>query len=273
MTVEESIHVIFYETNICEQSATKINTDEDGQNIFLKNLDSNTEIQLIESSIQPIENLQQEGLPKDWKVPKDLSIDNIIGQIHKGVSTRRHVSEFCNHSAFVSKIEPQSVCEALKDEFWTSAMQEELNQFVRNEVWTLVPRTNQMNVIGTKWVFINKYDDLGIITRNKARLVAKEYNQAEGIDYDETFAPVERLEVVRLLLAFACMSGFKLFQMDGKSAFLNGIVNEEIYVSQPPGFEDHKHPECVYKLKKALYGLKQAPRQWYERLSLFLFIS
>ena len=125
-------------------------------------------------------------------------------------------------------------------------------------------------MIGTKWVFRNKSDDSGIITRNKARLVAKGYDQAEGIDYDETFAPVARLEAVRLLLAFACMSGFKLFQMDVKSAFLNGIVNEKIYVSQPPGFEDHKHPECVYKLKKALYGLKQAPCQWYERLSLCL---
>jgi len=270
MTVQESIHVIFYETNNCEQATAKINTEEDDQNIFSKNLDNNTEIQPIESLTQPIETLQQEDLPKDWKVPKDLSIDNIIGQIHREVSTKRHVAEFCNHSAFVSKIEPQSVCEALEDEFWTTAMQEELNQFVRNEVWTLVLRTNQMNVIGTKWVFKNKSDDSGIITRNKARLVAKGYNQAEGINYDETFTPVARLEVVRLLLAFACMSGFKLFQMEVKSAFLNGFVNEEIYVAQPPGFEDHKHPECVYKLKKALYGLKQVPRQWYERLSLFL---
>ena len=131
-------------------------------------------------------------------------------------------------------------------------MQEELNHFLRNEVWTFVPRTNQMNVIGTKWVFINKSDDSGVITRNKAKLVAKGYNQAEGIDYDETFTLVARLEAVRLLLDFACMSGFKLFQMDMKSAFLNGFVNEEIYVSQPPGFEDHKHPGCVYKLNKGI---------------------
>ena len=173
MSIEESIHVIFYETNKCEQVAAKINTDEDEQNIFLKNFDSNTEFQPIESSIQPTENLQQEDLPKDWKVPKDFSIDNIIGQIHKGVSTRRHVAEVFNHYAFVSKVEPQSVSEVLKDEFWTTAMQEELNQFVRNDVWTLVPKTNQMNVVGTKWVFRNKSDDSGIITRNKARLVAK----------------------------------------------------------------------------------------------------
>ena len=102
--------------------------------------------------------------------------------------------------------------------------------------------------------------------------MAKGYNQEQGIDYGETFAPVARLEAVRLLLAFACMSGFKLFQMDVKCAFLNGIINEVVYVEQPSGFEDHQHLNHVYKLKKALYGLKQAPRQWYERLSkLYMF--
>jgi len=127
-----------------------------------------------------------------------------------------------------------------------------------------------MNIIGTKWVFRNKMDEHGVITRNKARLVAKGYNKKEGIDYDEKYAPVARLEAVRLLLSFSCIKGFKLFQMDVKGAFLNGYINEEVFVSQPPGFEDHQHPGHVFKLKKALYGLKQAPRQWYERLSDFL---
>jgi len=113
-------------------------------------------------------------------------------------------------------------------------------------------------------------DEHGVITRNKAKLVAKGYNQVEGINYDETYAPVAQLEAVRLLLAFSCIKGFKLFQMDVKSAFLNGYINEEVFVSQPPGFEDHQHPGHMFKLKKALYGLKQAPRQWYERLSDFL---
>ncbi len=108
------------------------------------------------------------------------------------------------------------------------------------------------------------------MVRNKARLVAKGYNQEEGIDFDETFAPVARLEAIRLLLAFACSKDFKLFQMDVKSAFLNGYINEEVYVEQPPGFENHQYPNHVYKLNKALYGLKQAPRAWYERLSKFL---
>jgi len=167
-------------------------------------------------------------------------------------------------------VEPKSNEEAIKDENWVAAMHEELKQFTRNDVWFLVPRSDEMNIIGSKWVFRNKLDESGVITRNKARLVAKRYNQEEGIDYGETFAPVARLEAVRLLLAFSCMSGFKLFQMDVKSAFLNGIINEEVYVEQPSGFEDHQHRNHVYKLKKALYGLKQAPRQWYERLSSFL---
>jgi len=209
-------------------------------------------------------------LPKKWRIPRDLSVENIIGQIKKGVSTHSIVSIYCRHSTFVSQVEPKSIEETLNDEKWVAAMHEKLNQFRRNDVWLLVPKSDEMNIIGTKWVFRNKLDESGMITRNKARLVAKGYNQEEGIDYGETFAPVARLEAVRLLLAFSCMSGFKLFQMDVKSAFLNGIINEEVYVEQPPRFEDYQHPNHVYKLKKALYGLKQAPRQWYERLSNFL---
>jgi len=105
-------------------------------------------------------------------------------------------------------------------------MHEELNQFMKNDVWFMVPKTDEMNIIGTKWVFRNKVDESKVITRNKSRLVAKGYNQEEVIDYDETFTPVARLEAVRLLLAFTCMSGFKLFQMDVKSVFLNGAINE-----------------------------------------------
>ncbi|GJS94093.1 retrovirus-related pol polyprotein from transposon TNT 1-94 [Tanacetum coccineum] len=133
-----------------------------------------------------------------------------------------------------------------------------------------VPQPRNMKIIGTKWVFRNKLDENGIISQNKARLVAQGYNQQEGIDYDETYAPVARLESIRILLAYACALDFKLFQMDVKSAFLNGFINEEVYVAQPPGFIDFKKPDHVYKLKKALYGLKQAPKAWYDRLKAFL---
>ncbi|GJT26447.1 retrovirus-related pol polyprotein from transposon TNT 1-94 [Tanacetum coccineum] len=153
-----------------------------------------------------------------------------------------------------------NVNEALKDESWIIAMQEELNQFVANDVWELVLQPKNMTIIGTKWVFRNKLDENGVISGNKARLVAQGYNQQEGIDYDETYAPVARLESIRILLAYAYALDFKLFQMDVKSAFLNGLINEEVYVAQPPGFIDFEKPDHVYKLMKALYGLKQAPK-------------
>ncbi|GJY23554.1 retrovirus-related pol polyprotein from transposon TNT 1-94 [Tanacetum coccineum] len=127
-----------------------------------------------------------------------------------------------------------------------------------------------MTIIGTKWVYRNKLDENGVVTRNKARLVAQGYNQQEGIDYDETYAPVARLESIRILLAYACALDFKLYQMDVKSAFLNDFINEEVYVAQPLGFIDFAKPNHVYKLKKALYGLKQAPKAWYDRLKAFL---
>ncbi|GKD59918.1 retrovirus-related pol polyprotein from transposon TNT 1-94 [Tanacetum coccineum] len=139
-------------------------------------------------------------------------------------------------------------------------MQEELNQLIANDVWELVPQPKNMKIIGTKWVFRNKLDENGVVSRNKARLVTQGYNQQEGIDYDETYAPVARLKSIRILLAYACAIDFKLFQMDMKSAFLNGLINEEVYVAQPPGFINFEKPNHVYKLKKALYGLKQAPK-------------
>ena len=152
-------------------------------------------------------------------------------------------------------------------------MQEELNQFERQKVWKLVPCPKNKSVIGTKWVYRNKLDENGIVTRNKARLVAKGYSQEEGIDYDETFAPVARLEAIRMFLAFAAHSNFKVYQMDVKSAFLNGELGEEVYVEQPPGFVDAEFEDFVYLLFKALYGLKQAPRTWYDTLAEFLIKS
>jgi hypothetical protein len=148
------------------------------------------------------------------------------------------------------------------------AMQEELNNFTRNDVWHLVPHPNQ-NVVGTKWVFRNKQDGHGVVTRNKARLVAQGYSQVEGLDFDETYALVARLE----LLVYATYHGFKLYKMDVKSAFLNGPVKEEVYVEQPLGFEDSEYPNHVYKLSKALYVLKQAPRAWYECLRDFVITN
>ncbi|GJR54081.1 retrovirus-related pol polyprotein from transposon TNT 1-94 [Tanacetum coccineum] len=127
-----------------------------------------------------------------------------------------------------------------------------------------------MTIIGIKWVLRNKLDENGIVSQNKARLVAQGYNQQEGIDYDETYALVARLESIRILLAYTCALDFKLFQMDVKSAFLNGFINEEVYLALPSGFIDFEKQDHVYKPKKALYGLKQATKAWYDKLKAFL---
>ena len=158
----------------------------------------------------------------------------------------------------------------MKDDSWIIAMQDELNQFERNEVWKLVPRPNDHLVIGTKWVFRNKQDESSIMGRNKVRLVAKGFNQEEGINYEETFTTVARLEAIRMLLAYASSINFKLFQMDVKSAFLNGFISEEVYVEQPPGFENNSLPNHVFRLTKALYGLKHFPGLGMRDLVLFL---
>ncbi|WVZ80555.1 LOW QUALITY PROTEIN: hypothetical protein U9M48_028023 [Paspalum notatum var. saurae] len=150
-------------------------------------------------------------------------------------------------------------------------MHEELENFERNHVRDLVEPPPNCRPIGTKWVFKNKRGEDGMVVRNKARLPG--VLSKEGIDYEETFAPVARLEAIRILLAFAASKGFKLQQMDVKSAFPNGFIEEEVYVRQPPGFESARFPDGVYKLRKALYGTKQAPRAWYARLKSFLLKS
>nr|GEZ71241.1 hypothetical protein [Tanacetum cinerariifolium] len=164
-----------------------------------------------------------------------------------------------------------SVCtRALRDADWVSAMPEELDQFARSKVWRLVPRPEGKTIIKTKWIFKNKKDESSLVIRNKARLVAVGYSQQEGVNYDETFAPVARIEAIRLFLAYAAHKNFTVFQMDVKTAFLNGILTEKVYVGQPPCFVSKQYPDHVYALDKSLYGLKQAPRAWYDVLSQFL---
>jgi hypothetical protein len=165
-------------------------------------------------------------------IQRNHLVDQILGDISKGVTTSSRLANFCEHYSFVSSIEPFKVEEALQDPDWVLAMQEELNNFKINEVWSVVPRPKQ-NVVGTKWVFRNKQDEHGVVTRNKARLVTKGYAQVTGLDFEETFSPVARLESIHILLAYAAHHSFKLFQMDVKSAFLNGPNKDEVYVEQP----------------------------------------
>ncbi|XP_066361067.1 uncharacterized protein [Miscanthus floridulus] len=199
---------------------------------------------------------------------------NIIGNLDERTTRNRGMKNknYCVfvHTAFVASFEPRDVGHALSDSNWVNAIHEELENFAQNQVWVLVDPPPSCKPIGTKWVFKNKQGEDGHVVRNKARLVAQGFSQKEGIDYGKTFAPVACLEAIRILLAFAASRGYKLYQMDVKSAFLNGFIEEEVYVKQPPGFEHPNFPDRVFKLQKALYGLKQAPRAWYARLKTFL---
>nr|GFA58902.1 retrovirus-related Pol polyprotein from transposon TNT 1-94 [Tanacetum cinerariifolium] len=164
----------------------------------------------------------------------------------------------------------QNVKEAMTDPAWIEAMQEELFQFKRLDVWVLVPAPDNISPLTLKWLFKNKHDEEQTVIRNKSRLVVRGYRQEEGIDFEESFALVARMEAIRIFLAYVAHKSFSVFQMDVKTAFFRGSLKEDVYVCQPEGFIDVDHPSHVYKLKKALYGLKQAPRAWYGELSTFL---
>nr|GEX04766.1 retrovirus-related Pol polyprotein from transposon TNT 1-94 [Tanacetum cinerariifolium] len=230
-------------------------------------------------------------------------------------------------------MEPKNVKEAMTDPAWIESMQEKLLQFKRMDVWVLVPTPDNISPLTLKWIFKNKHDEEQIVIRNKSRFVVRGYRQEEGLDFEESFAPVARMEAIRIFLAYAAHKSFTVFQMDVKTAFLQGLLKEDVnksrlvvrgyrqeegldfeesfalvsrmeaimiflayaahksftmfqmdvktaflhgslkedvYVCQPEGFIDADHPSHVYKLKKALYGLKQAPRAWYDELSTFL---
>ncbi|GJS08189.1 putative ribonuclease H-like domain-containing protein [Tanacetum coccineum] len=240
------------------------------------------------------ENAEQEMFAQDdistKRIHKDHPIDNVIGEVQSTVQTRRmskptseqgflsdvyeqkthDTLNTCLYACFLSQIEPTSIAKALSDSSWVEAMQEELLQFKLQQVWILVDLPNGKKAIRTKWVFKNKKDERGIMIRNTAKLVAQGHRQEEGINYEEVFAPMARIKAIRLFLAYASFMGFLVYQMDVKSAFLYGTIEEEVYVTQPPGFKDPDHPDKVYKVVKALYGLHQAPRAWYETLANYL---
>nr|GEU89487.1 retrovirus-related Pol polyprotein from transposon TNT 1-94 [Tanacetum cinerariifolium] len=182
------------------------------------------------------------------RVHKDHPKEQIIGDPNLNTQTRRMIN-FSKETTM-----------ALKDSSWIEAIQEELLQFKLQDVWNLVDLPYGKRAIGSKWVFKNKLDERGIVIRNKTRLVAQGHTQEKGIDYDEVFAPVAKIEAIRHFMAFASFKDFIVYQMDVKSTFLYGKIEEEVYVCQPPGFEDPDFPDKVYKVKKALYGLHQAPK-------------
>ncbi|GKA86974.1 retrovirus-related pol polyprotein from transposon TNT 1-94 [Tanacetum coccineum] len=198
-------------------------------------------------------------------IQKDHPKDQIIGDLNLSTQTMRIIN-FSAENAMVSYISKQR--RTNQKDYQNCLFACFLSQ--QEPKKTLVDLPKGKRAIGTKWVYRNKKDDRGIVVRNKARLVVQGYTQEEGIDYDKVFAPVARIEAIRLFLAYASYMGFIVYQMDVKSAFLYGTIEEEVYVCQPPSFEDPKFPDKVYKVEKSLYGLHHAPRAWYETLSTYL---
>nr|GEV93003.1 reverse transcriptase domain-containing protein [Tanacetum cinerariifolium] len=194
------------------------------------------------------------------KVKKNFKAHALVSYIQKQQRNNHKDFQYCLFACFLSQVEPKKISQVLEDESWVDAMQEELLQFQIQKVWVLVDLPFGKKAIGTKWVYRNKKDEREVVVRNKVKLVAQGHMREEGIDYDEVFALVVRIESIRIFLAFTSYMVFIVYQMDVKSAFPYGTIDEEVYVIQPPRFLDPKFPNKVYKVVKALYGLHQALR-------------
>ncbi|GKE38315.1 retrovirus-related pol polyprotein from transposon TNT 1-94, partial [Tanacetum coccineum] len=194
---------------------------------------------------------------------KDHPIANIIGDPSHFVSMRKQLETdamWCYFDAFLTSVEPKNFKQEMTKPSWIDAMQEEIHQFERLEVWELVPCPDNVFLMKLKWIYKVKTDESDGVLKNKARLVAQGFKKEEGIEFEELFAPVARIEAIRIFVANAAHKIMTIYQMDVKTDFLNGELKEEVYVSQPEGFVNQDNPSHVYKLKNALYGLKQAPR-------------
>jgi hypothetical protein len=180
-------------------------------------------------SISSQDELDIFNLPKEpsSRVKLNYPHKQLLGDRNEGIQLRNRVVNQVSYNCYLSQYEPKKVKEALQDESWIATMHDELHQFTQNDVWSLISRPLDHNIIGTKWIFKNKFDEHGTVVRNMASLVAQGYKQIEGVDFDETFAPVAHLESIRILLSIACHLEFKLYQMDVKSDFL------KVYVEQP----------------------------------------
>ncbi|GJZ09913.1 putative ribonuclease H-like domain-containing protein [Tanacetum coccineum] len=261
-------------TNIVNTASTPVSTTSPYGRLSFTDLTNTDQNDSKIPALEEIYNNPTDGISTnssyddEGAVADFTNLEPIVNQRRNNHKDFQH----CLFACFLSQNEPKKTSEALEDESWVGAMQEELQQFKIQKVWILVDLPYGKKAIRTKWVYRNKKDERGVVVRNKARLVAQGHRQEEGIDYDEVFAPVARIEAIRIFLAFASYMGFIVFQMDVKRivAFLYGKIDEEVYVSQPPGFIDPKYPKKVYKVVKALYGLHQAPRAWYATLSTFL---
>nr|GEU45060.1 retrovirus-related Pol polyprotein from transposon TNT 1-94 [Tanacetum cinerariifolium] len=207
------------------------------------------------------------ALGKSKKSSHQLKVQEAAA-LRANVLADSHVSTSIDQDAPSTK--PKNFKQAMTEPSWINVMLEEIHEFERLEVWELVPCPDKVFLIKLKWIYKIETDDFGGVLKNKARLVAQGFRQEKGIDFEESFAPVARIEAIRIFVANAAHKNMTIYQMDVKMAFLNGELKEVVYVSQPEGFVHQDNPSHMYKLKKALYGLKQAPHAWYDMLSSFL---
>lgn len=227
-------------------------------------------------SPSPSQNISPPPSPLQQQSPITPSSSSGESSSESPIRKFKSISELYNETEVINDLlcffvdhEPLTFHEAVKDGKWRQAMQEEIKAIEKNNTWELSVLPKGHEVIGVKWVFKAKRNPNGDVERYKARLVAKGYKQKYGVDYDEVFAPVARMETIRLLISLAAQMKWKIYQLDVKSAFLNGYLEEEVYVEQPMGFEIAGHEDKVLKLKKALYGLKQAPRAWNSQIDKY----
>ncbi|GKC52590.1 retrovirus-related pol polyprotein from transposon TNT 1-94 [Tanacetum coccineum] len=224
-------------------------------------------------NVDELETQQQHGQPHPAKIA-----DNVLNSMFDDntfvnpFATPSTSAAESSSSQYVNPSNMHTFYQPYPHEYqWTKDYPlEQLLQFKRLNVWVLVPPPDNIKPLTLKWLFKNKNDEENTVIQNKTRLVVRGYRQEEGIDFKESFAPIARMEAIRIFLAYVAHKSFTVFQMDVKTAFLHGTLKEDVYVCQLKGFIDADHPSHVYKLKKALYGLKQAPRAWYDELSTFL---
>jgi hypothetical protein len=227
----------------------------------------------IEEEESPPHGATSEKRKPKWLQDTLKEAQGSVGNPRQAVRESKPPERFCNYLAMVSNIresEPSTFEEAAGQQVWKDAMMEEYSSIMKNDVWEVVPRPEGKSVVTSRWLYKIKYVVDGSIEKFKARFVARGFSQVEGVDYDETFAPVARYTSIRAVISIAAEMGWKIHQMDVKTAFLNGLIEEEVYIEQPQGFEVHGRDSHVCRLKKALYGLKQAPRAWYSRIDTYL---
>jgi hypothetical protein len=276
--IEVSIDVTFNETMAFRKSIEETIEEEEIEELNEENTEGeNNEKDQLDHPMEICENVDPDNIPKNKKRPAWLEAtlqDAERIKVPEGTSRKtKRPKRFSSYAAYMTKLldeEPTMFEEAVKKGQWKEAMAKKHQSIMKNKVWEIVPRPKEKSVVTSKWVYKIKHAADESVDKYKARFVARGFSQKEGEDYNKTFAPVARYTSIRAIISLVASMGWNLHQMDVKTAFLNGAIEEEVYIEQPQGFEVHSRDTHVCRLKKALYGLKQAPRAWYARMDSYL---